>query len=117
MLLALPFLVSAAWAADAPAPTAVAISPFHGKLTSAQASGSGTVTIDRGTIEVEVTKLFGRESHSFALQDVKTLHVRRGVFHAWVDMLMHDGSAVRIRTKPDEYDMLRAALKARITKV
>lgn len=93
-----------------------ALQPFKGRLLAKDGSGQGVITIDPQNIEVEVHRVFSTESNSFALADVRALHVKKGLFHAWVTMDMRDGDTVRIRTMPKRYLGLKTALKGRITR-
>lgn len=93
-----------------------ALQPFKGRLLAKDGSGQGVITIDPQNIEVEVHRVFSTESNSFALADMRALHVKKGLFHAWVTMDMRDGDTVRIRTMPKRYLGLKTALKGRITK-
>ena len=121
--LALLLAASPAHAADAPAAPAAttdkgSLAPFKGRLISADASGRGMITIDSQNIEIEVHKLFGESSDSYALADVRALHVSRGLFHTTVVMDMKDKAQgqILLRTSPKRYTAIKTALKNRITK-
>jgi hypothetical protein len=116
-LLVLPVTTLAKEAGPAPGGTGgTELLAFRGRLYSADATGFGDITVDGDVIEVEVQRVFSKESHSFALEDVKALHLKRGLSHSWVLMDLQSGESVRIRTQPGRYDELKQALKGRITR-